>query len=88
MLPPIPRVPFRQHSSASQSSTGTPVLLAGGDDSDAPFTPPQGEGQGGEGVAPSVEMTSKDATTSVKLSKGVSMEDEAARLTIEVSPGT
>ena len=78
MLHPIPRVPFRQHSSASQSSTGPPSA-PGGEEADAPFMSPHGEG-----VAPSAEITPKDMSGVGKLGKVVSMEEEAA-ITIEVS---
>lgn len=78
-LPPVPRVPFRQHS-ASLSATATSE-----DDPSLPLpasssSPSLSQG-GGEGGA---EAQDGGAAAERKLNKAVSMEDEAARLTIEV----
>lgn len=74
-LPPIPRMPFRQHSSASHSSAmGEDDLL------------PSSSSQGGVAVGgvPAGADTTLSQDSAQKLNKSMSMEDEAARLTIEV----
>ena len=70
LAPAVPRLPFRQHSATSQSST-----TGANEDFEEPLTVGTG----------SAEMLSPEgAAERHKLTKGTSSEDEVARLTIEV----
>ena len=70
LAPAVPRLPFRQHSATSQSST-----IGASEDFEEPLT---------VGTGSAEMLSSEGAAERHKLTKGTSSEDEVARLTIEV----
>ena len=74
MLLPVPRVPFREHSSASHSSVG--------DDDTVTVS----SSLGGEDMGPGAEkvLQGESEQQRQRLTKVVATDDEAARLAIEV----
>ena len=70
LAPAVPRLPFRQHSATSQSST-----IGANEDFEEPLT---------VGTGSAEMLSSEGAAERHKLTKGTSSEDEVARLTIEV----